>query len=82
MRLSPIAALITSSIAVTILIALVISICAFTPAISATAEKEVRLADKAGDWGYPSPYLAHFVGPRYLSELHECHKFDHRKKHS
>ena len=66
MRLSPIAALITSSIAVTILIALIISICAFAPAISATSEKEVRIADKAGDWGHPSPYLAYSRGPGYL----------------
>ena len=66
MRLSSIAALITSSIAVTILIALIISICAFTPAIGATAEKEVRIADKAGDWGHPSPYLAYSRGPGYL----------------
>ena len=58
--------MITSSIAATILIALIISICAFTPTISANAEKEVRIADKAGDWGHPSPYLAYSRGPGYL----------------
>ncbi|MEA2004067.1 MAG: hypothetical protein U9O53_03840 [archaeon] len=39
-------------------IALVIGICLLTPVISADAEQEVRIADKTGDWGNPSPYLA------------------------
>ena len=49
--------------------ALVIGICLFTLTISADSEsgvREVRIADKAGDWGYPSPYLTYSRGPGYL----------------
>lgn len=54
-------------IASLILIAsVIICLCLFMPAISAAAEREVRIADKAGDWGNPSPYLAYSRGPGYL----------------
>ncbi len=49
--------------------ALVIGMCLFTPAISAASEsgvREIRIADKAGDWGHPSPYLTYSRGPGYL----------------
>ncbi len=37
-----------------------------TPVISAAAENEIRIADKTGDWGHPSPYLAYGRGSGYL----------------
>jgi len=37
-----------------------------TPVIGAAAENEIRIADKSGDWGHPSPYLAYGRGPGYL----------------
>ncbi|MCD4816393.1 MAG: ABC transporter substrate-binding protein, partial [Methanosarcinales archaeon] len=37
-----------------------------TPVIGAAAENEIRIADNAGDWGHPSPYLAYGRGPGYL----------------
>nr|QNO49806.1 hypothetical protein DBPBNLAN_00016 [Methanosarcinales archaeon ANME-2c ERB4]QNO49946.1 hypothetical protein FNHNGOKL_00014 [Methanosarcinales archaeon ANME-2c ERB4] len=49
-----------------LIVALIICLCVFTPAISAAAEKEIRIADKAGDWGHPSPYLSYLRGPGYV----------------
>ena len=37
-----------------------------TPVICAVAENEIRIADKTGDWGHPSPYLSYGRGPGYL----------------
>ena len=44
----------------------IICLCLFTPAIGADAGQEVRIADKTGDWGNPSPYLAYARGPGYV----------------
>ncbi|MCK4938065.1 MAG: ABC transporter substrate-binding protein [Methanosarcinales archaeon] len=38
----------------------------FAPSICAAIENEIRIADKTGDWGHPSPYLAYGRGPGYL----------------
>ncbi|MGP8337065.1 MAG: ABC transporter substrate-binding protein [Methanosarcinaceae archaeon] len=38
----------------------------FTSTAGAVAEKEIRIADKTGDWGHPSPYLAYSRGPGYI----------------
>ncbi|RZN14691.1 MAG: peptide-binding protein [Methanosarcinales archaeon] len=44
----------------------IICLCISTSVISAASEKEIRIADKAGDWGYPSPYLSYARGPGYV----------------
>lgn len=49
-----------------LLISFVIFSCMLTPAICAAAENEIRIADKTGDWGHPSPYLAYGRGNGYL----------------
>jgi len=49
-----------------ILLSFIIFSCMLTPVIGAAAENEIRIADNAGDWGYPSPYLAYGRGPGYL----------------
>ncbi|MGP8330872.1 MAG: ABC transporter substrate-binding protein [Methanosarcinaceae archaeon] len=38
----------------------------FTSTAGAVAEKEIRISDKTGDWGHPSPYLAYSRGPGYI----------------
>jgi len=40
--------------------------CMLTPAIGVAIENEIRIADNAGDWGHPSPYLSYARGPGYL----------------
>ncbi|HJH31905.1 MAG TPA: peptide-binding protein [Methanosarcinaceae archaeon] len=49
-----------------LIVSFVIFSCIFTPVICAAAENEIRIADKTGDWGHPSPYLAYGRGPGYL----------------
>ncbi|NOR46816.1 MAG: peptide-binding protein [Methanosarcinaceae archaeon] len=49
-----------------LIVSFVIFSCMFTPLIGAAAENEIRIADKSGDWGHPSPYLAYGRGPGYL----------------
>ena len=44
----------------------IICLCLFMPATGAAAEQEVRIADKTGDWGNPSPYLSYARGPGYV----------------
>jgi peptide/nickel transport system substrate-binding protein len=46
--------------------AVIICLCLFMPATGAAAEREVRIADKTGDWGNPSPYLSYARGPGYV----------------
>ncbi len=50
----------------TLIISLIIFSFILTPVICAAAENEIRIADNAGDWGHPSPYLAYGRGPGYL----------------
>jgi peptide/nickel transport system substrate-binding protein len=49
-----------------LIISFIIFSCIFTPTINAAAENEMRIADKTGDWGHPSPYLAYGRGPGYV----------------
>ncbi len=48
------------------LLSFIIFSCMLTPVIGAAAENEIRIADNAGDWGHPTPYLAYGRGPGYL----------------
>ena len=50
----------------TLIISFIIFSFLLTPVICAAAENEIRIADKSGDWGHPSPYLAYGRGPGYL----------------
>lgn len=50
----------------TLIISFIIFSCMLTPVICAAAENEIRIADKTGDWGHPSPYLSYGRGPGYL----------------
>jgi len=49
-----------------LIISVIIFSCMLTPVICAVAENEIRIADKTGDWGHPSPYLSYGRGPGYL----------------
>ncbi|RLG28401.1 ABC transporter substrate-binding protein, partial [Methanosarcinales archaeon] len=49
-----------------LLASVIICFCLFTPAIGAVSGQEVRIADKTGDWGNPSPYLAYARGSGYV----------------
>ncbi len=50
----------------TMIISFIIFSFLLTPLICSAAENEIRIADKTGDWGHPSPYLAYGRGPGYL----------------
>jgi len=50
----------------TLIISFIVFSFILTPVIGAVAENEIRIADKTGDWGHPSPYLAYGRGPGYL----------------
>jgi peptide/nickel transport system substrate-binding protein len=55
-----------------IITSMIICLCLFTQIISGESttdsdvENELRIADKAGDWGYPNPYLGYARGPGYM----------------
>ena len=55
-----------TSIKNALIVLFVIFSCMFTPSICAAAENEIRIADKTGDWGHPSPYLAYGRGTGYV----------------
>lgn len=49
-----------------LILSLIICLCMFSSTAGAVAEKEIRISDKTGDWGHPSPYLAYSRGPGYI----------------
>lgn len=55
-----------------IITSMIICLCLFTQIISGESttdndvENELRIADKAGDWGHPNPYLGYARGPGYM----------------
>ncbi len=55
-----------TSIKNALIVLFVLFSCMFAPSIGAAIENEIRIADKTGDWGHPSPYLAYGRGPGYL----------------